>query len=35
VTKLQLLFVNVDPGTYNLVLSLAGEDELQRTLVVG
>ena len=34
VTKLQLLFVNVDPGTYYLILSLAGEGELQRTLVV-
>lgn len=35
VTKLQLLFVNVDPGTYNLILTLAGEGQLQRTLVVG
>jgi len=35
VTKLQLVFVNVDPGTYHLVLALAGEGELQRSLLVG
>lgn len=35
VTKLQLLFVNVDPGTYYVILSLAGEGQLQSTLVVG
>jgi hypothetical protein len=35
VTKLQLLFVNVDPGTYYVILTLAGEGRLQSTLVVG
>jgi hypothetical protein len=35
VMKVHLLFVNVDPGTYNLILSLEGEGQLQRTLVVG
>jgi hypothetical protein len=35
VTKLQLLFVNVDPGTYYVILSLAGEGQLQSPLVVG
>jgi len=32
---LQLLFVNVDPGTYYVILTLAGEGQLQSTLVVG
>jgi len=32
---LQMLFVNVEPGTYNLILTLAGEVPLQRALVVG
>jgi len=30
-----MLFVNVEPGTYNLILTLAGEVTLQRALVVG
>ena len=35
VTKLEATWVNIEPGTYNLVLTLAGEGGLQRTLVVG
>jgi len=35
VTKLEATWVNVEPGTYDLVLTLAGEGRLQSTLVVG
>jgi hypothetical protein len=35
VTKLEATWVNVEPGTYKLVLTLAGEGQLQSPLVVG
>jgi hypothetical protein len=35
VAKLEATWVNVEPGTYSLVLTLAGEGRLQSTLVVG